>query len=623
MSKSDLIKDYPEEALLEEVRRAAGLVEGPVLTKADFTKHTGISADALARRFGRWGTVLERAGLSHMLATWEDSLGHFQRKVYSDEYLLEEIRRVAGIVGRPVLTMTDFDRRSKVSGQIAAKRFGGWPAALERAGLSHMRIQRAGQHYADDLVKDHSDEALLEDARRAAGLVEGPMLTKADFTKHTGICAGALARRFGGWGVALERAGLSHMLVSSEDSQLHRPKYTDEYLLEEIRRVAGIVGKPAISQEDFTKHAPLSCSTVIRRFGDWRRATQRAGVGCICHRRSTHTDEECLEEIRRVADTVGKPGLTMTDFDRYSKISSQVTKRRFGDWSAALGRAGLGPARRRRPGRHNSDEDLVTEVRRVDELVGKPFFSTCDFDAHSTITSDTCCRRFGNWRKTLERAGLGHKYANSKAAMSYNRPRRYSDDQLVEELRRVAQLLGKPTLTRSDFDRNSKMCSASVYTRFGGWRNALERAGLGGMYSHTVLGGYTAVGGRSFPEEALLDEVRRVSKIVGMPALIQDDFNAHSKICVHILLKRFGSWQATLERAGLGHLYYGSHKKHPDEYLLALLRRVAGLLGKPVLTEDDFASHSGTKAETVSRRFGSWRAALEQAGLIRPNKEQP
>ena len=71
----DLIKDYPDEALLEEVRRVAGLVNKPMLTKASFTKHTGIPAGALARRFRNWKTALERAGVSHMLAASEDSSG--------------------------------------------------------------------------------------------------------------------------------------------------------------------------------------------------------------------------------------------------------------------------------------------------------------------------------------------------------------------------------------------------------------------------------------------------------------------------------------------------------------------------------------------------------------------
>lgn len=61
-----LIKTYSDEALLEEVRRVAGLVRESVLTSTDFAKHAGISASTIASRFGGWRNALERAGLAHM-----------------------------------------------------------------------------------------------------------------------------------------------------------------------------------------------------------------------------------------------------------------------------------------------------------------------------------------------------------------------------------------------------------------------------------------------------------------------------------------------------------------------------------------------------------------------------
>ncbi|MHB9038653.1 MAG: homing endonuclease associated repeat-containing protein [Armatimonadota bacterium] len=55
----NFIKNYPDDALLEEVRRAAGLVDRPVLTMSDFAKHSGVGVNAIARRFGGWQAVLE------------------------------------------------------------------------------------------------------------------------------------------------------------------------------------------------------------------------------------------------------------------------------------------------------------------------------------------------------------------------------------------------------------------------------------------------------------------------------------------------------------------------------------------------------------------------------------
>ncbi len=127
--RASVIRGYPDDALLEELRRAAEFVGKPALTKDDFTRLAGISADAIAHRFGNWKSALERAGLSHLYSG--------ERKL-SDDSLLDELRRVARIVDGPVLTENDFKERAEINPFTVARRFGGWGAALERAGLGHL-----------------------------------------------------------------------------------------------------------------------------------------------------------------------------------------------------------------------------------------------------------------------------------------------------------------------------------------------------------------------------------------------------------------------------------------------------------------------------------------------------
>jgi hypothetical protein len=54
-----------------------------------------------------------------------------------------------------------------------------------------------------------------------------------------------------------------------------------------------------------------------------------------------------------------------------------------------------------------------------------------------------------------------------------------------------------------------------------------------------------------------------------------------------------------------------------DEKLLADLRRVAGILHKDAVTIDEYRDHGRCHPSTIQRRFGSWFAALHQAGLKR------
>ena len=56
--------------------------------------------------------------------------------------------------------------------------------------------------------------------------------------------------------------------------------------------------------------------------------------------------------------------------------------------------------------------------------------------------------------------------------------RRLSNDDLIEELRRVHLLVGKPVLTVSDFNDNSITSAESIRSRFGSWSEGLRIAGI-------------------------------------------------------------------------------------------------------------------------------------------------
>ena len=82
-----------------------------------------------------------------------------------------------------------------------------------------------------------------------------------------------------------------------------------------------------------------------------------------------------------------------------------------------------------------------------------------------------------------------------------------------------------------------------------------------------------------------------------------------------------------LVKAGLGHLYHGhpisqKMKQQParnlsNDDLIAELKRVYALVGKPYLARDDFNHHSTTSVESIRIRFGSFARGLEVAGIPR------
>ena len=57
-----------------------------------------------------------------------------------------------------------------------------------------------------------------------------------------------------------------------------------------------------------------------------------------------------------------------------------------------------------------------------------------------------------------------------------------------------------------------------------------------------------------------------------------------------------------------------------DHELLADLLRVAALLGGTFVSEQKYSLHWKYDARTISRRFGTWNAAIQKAGLAISNE---
>jgi hypothetical protein len=131
----------------------------------------------------------------------------------------------------------------------------------------------------------------------------------------------------------------------------------------------------------------------------------------------------------------------------------------------------------------------------------------------------------------------------------------------------------------------------------------------------------------SYSDDALLGELKRVASLHASGPLTQSIFEKLSKkVSASTVRRRFHGWRRALVAAGLGHLYGGrvvsdkmrvqAAKRMSTEDLLLELRRVHALVGSPILTTEDFDTHSTfTRHAAIRGRFGSWAKALERAGI--------
>lgn len=112
----------------------------------------------------------------------------------------------------------------------------------------------------------------------------------------------------------------------------------------------------------------------------------------------------------------------------------------------------------------------------------------------------------------------------------------------------------------------------------------------------------------ALPREVLVDELRRVAKLLGGRRFSRRDFDLHATACKgSVVLSHFGSWQAALNSIGIPLKAYRSDRKQiTDAQLLADLARVWGRLGHRPSKLEWEAADAAYSYTTYKQRFGGW-----------------
>ena len=171
---------------------------------------------------------------------------------------------------------------------------------------------------------------------------------------------------------------------------------SDADLLDDLRRVAQVTGKRYIQQQDYERHGRFNRDTIQRRFGSWKAAHVQAGLAA--EGRPAATRESLIEDLQRVAKTLGKAVLTLPEYSQHGTWSSgNPFVRVFGGWIPALKAAGLSPGSDR-----ITDEELFENMEAVWTKLGRqPSYSEfCP--PISRYSRGTYGARFGGWRDALE-----------------------------------------------------------------------------------------------------------------------------------------------------------------------------------------------------------------------------
>ena len=114
-------------------------------------------------------------------------------------------------------------------------------------------------------------------------------------------------------------------------------------------------------------------------------------------------------------------------------------------------------------------------------------------------------------------------------------------EEIIEELRRVSELLGKEHVSRLEFNRRSSIPASRVERVFGKWNAAIEAAGLIPRTRASKLS-----------DKELEQEFRRVQGFLGKIPTVAE-FRIHGRHSPTVYEKRFGRWSCTVDHyTGLG-----------------------------------------------------------------------
>lgn len=595
-------KRIPTRDLLAELQRLGKELDH-VPRRKDMNEHGEYSEGPYYDRFGNWTNALEEAGITPDV----------HRDITQDD-LIEEIQTVAGKLDRVPFRKEVADQ-GKYTEATYWRYFESWAEAVRQAG------------YEPALERDISDEDLISALQQFAGEFDGsPTLEEMDdYGPYSGS---TYVRRFDGWTAALEEAEL--------EPNAHY-NTSDKELLDELRRLDGEHSE--VTTKVMTEKGKYGVGTYTRRFGSWNEALIGVGLQPV-HERNI-PKEDLIPALTNLAERLGRTP-TAREMNELGKYTVPPFRDTFGSWNAALQTAGFDPHVRT----NIEPEELIDELLRVYEQLNRPPLME-DMDELGEFHSSTYVNRFGSWNAALQTADIDINRLNS-----------ISRDELINEVKRVAEELGR-TPTMNEFSDHGRYSVGPYNRRFDGWAAVLRESGYEphqytdvseselktelsrlheefdqvpttelmakeGRYSvysyyqtfdswNTALRkcGFTPrTGGIEYTKKELLDGLHQLTAEIGHPPTTAE-MGHDGKFGIGAYQRHFGTWNNALEAAG-----YNPHVliDIPEPDLLNELERVHNHLGRSP-TREEFVELAAYSAQPYAAQFGSWNDALREAGL--------
>ncbi|MEI8203765.1 MAG: hypothetical protein WCH34_12165 [Bacteroidota bacterium] len=478
----------------------------------------------------------------------------------TEKELLDDLKRVANEFGNRIISKAEYLENGRYTIRDFNDRFGSWTKSKEIAGLKVILLAK--------ITKDD----LIEDVKKVAEELKTENLTREAYLANGKYSKQLIQNMFGTWSNLAMRVGFD---------MTRTKKYSDSELLNNIIEVAAELGVNDLTLKQYKAKGLYSIEMLKKHFGSWEKAKAKAGL----KKRASLTKEEIQEDIRKVAESLGSEELSLIKYLKKGKFSFRIVKREFGSWAKVKDSLGLVKF-------GISSEEMLDDLKKVAESIKANNLIMKQYDKLGKYKARKLLSRFGSWNKALDLAGMKIE------------AKKISDDELIEDIKRVANIIGQKKYKLNDYENLGKYSRKTVQTRFGTWENTLIKTNL--QEFHEVS------------KENILNDIKNVIQNFDLETITLEIYLDKGKFS-HIKIKKiFGNWSKAKDSLGI--VFPKSYWRVKSDELLNDLKKVAELLGGKYMIGTVYRKFGKYSVSTFTYRFGSWMKALELIGLQRPHQ---
>lgn len=324
-------------------------------------------------------------------------------------------------------------------------------------------------------------------------------------------------------------------------SNIFRPKrltsYDNESIINEIKRVLSKHFENRVpAMKDFGKYSMVSLRTIAEHFGSWRNAMEKAGFK---YDNAPFLVSEMIKDLKRIKDL--SQGKYFTQ-DFYVKNKGKYSIGRLkkylgGSWQNILEKTlslkkPVSVIRIIKPKRKSfTENELFIEMKKVWEKLGRrPSYR--EFRENSNIGMNVYERRYGSWKKAVERFCLKFNYDIKGLVGNEATP-----ELLLLELKTIASKIASKIFTFKKYRELGGSYSIGTFQHyFKKWKNAVEL--IGKTDGHAVGRG----GKQYYSDQEYFNELQRIWETLGRQPEIREMKLMNSKMSGGAFCDRFGSW---------------------------------------------------------------------------------